>query len=318
MPTLLDSSQVIQAVYDEALNRLRVDIGANITLGGELEIFIDQADDSIRIGDGVNLVTTTTVGPKIGLDVNLIGGTISASVALDAFTKIPADNAIAVGTEDGTQTGVKHALVVGSDLNLKVIDTGVIAVLNSLLTAALNIENSLPAMLGQQTMANSLSVTIASNQVVPVSASSLPLPIGAATETKQDAIITALNSIDAGIPASLGQQLAAASVPVVLASNQPPISVAIDGEPIKISGTINGTPSGTEYTFVNNLRQQILAAHDREQNITYADFGTKNERVTQIDYASATFPGITARKVLLYTLVGTKYRRNSINWVIIT
>lgn len=68
----------------------------------------------------------------------------------------------------------------------------------------------------------------------------------------------------------------------------------------------------------NNIRLSILNAADRDQEFTYADFGTKNERITQIDYTSATvFPGITARKIFLYTLVGTKYRLDNITWVIV-
>lgn len=72
---------------------------------------------------------------------------------------------------------------------------------------------------------------------------------------------------------------------------------------------LGGTPS--------NIRLQILAAEDREQVILYADFGTKDQRVTQIDYTSATYPGVTARKTFLYTMVGTKYRLDNINWEII-
>lgn len=68
----------------------------------------------------------------------------------------------------------------------------------------------------------------------------------------------------------------------------------------------------------NNTRLSILNAADRDQEFTYADFGTKNERITQIDYTSATvFPGVTARKIFLYTLVGTKYRLDNITWVIV-
>lgn len=315
MPTLLDSNQVIQAVYDEALNRLRVDIGANITLGGDLEVAIDAADgDNIAISDGTNTMSVNADG---SIDVNIIsggGGTIT--VNLDAFTKLPADNVLSVGSEDGTQTGTKHALVVDSSLRLRVYDAGANTLLTGIDSTLTAIDGKLP-VLGTQVIADSLSVNIASDQVVPVSASSLPLPTGASTEAKQDTIITALNSIDAGIPASLGQQLSAASMPVVLASDQPAVPVTIDGEPLKISGTIDGTPSGTEYTFVNNVRQQILAAHDRQQDITYADFGTRNQRVTQIDYTSATFPGTIARKTFTYTLVGVNYRRDSIDWSIL-
>ncbi len=50
---------------------------------------------------------------------------------------------------------------------------------------------------GQQTMANSISVAIASNQsAVPVSAASLPLPTGAATLAEQQTQTTALQLLD--------------------------------------------------------------------------------------------------------------------------
>lgn len=33
---------------------------------------ISHTDDSIRLGDGTSLITATTIGPKVGLDVNVI------------------------------------------------------------------------------------------------------------------------------------------------------------------------------------------------------------------------------------------------------
>jgi len=66
-----------------------------------------------------------------------------------------------------------------------------------------------------------------------------------------------------------------------------------------------------------NIRTQILAAEDRNQEITYADFGTKNQRVVQIDYTSDSFPGFIARKTFTYTLIGNFYRRDFITWSII-
>ena len=65
-----------------------------------------------------------------------------------------------------------------------------------------------------------------------------------------------------------------------------------------------------------NIRQRILKAADRESYITYADFGTKNQRVTKIEYLTSTIPANTASKVIAYTLVGNKYKRDSINWII--
>lgn len=102
----------------------------------------------------------------------------------------------------------------------------------------------------------------------------------------------------------------------------PPITVDIDAfsndpDNVMLVGSEDGTKTGTKRGYVNNLRQQILATHDRNQDITYADFGTKDQRITRIDYSSATFPGITARKTLSYTLVGNRYRRDSIDWTIV-
>lgn len=82
-------------------------------------------------------------------------------------------------------------------------------------------------------------------------------------------------------------------------------------------GTEDGSVLGTQFVFVNNEKQQVLAAHDREEDYTWADFGTKNERITRVDYTSVTFPGITVRQDLNYTLVGTKYRLDTIIWSIV-
>lgn len=99
-----------------------------------------------------------------------------------------------------------------------------------------------------------------------------------------------------------------------------PLEVTFPDEPLKIAGTENGLPGGTEFTFVNNRKQQILAAKDRDQIITYADFGTKDQRVVRIDYVAPSIgagPGFTARKDLVYVLDSGKYRRTNITWSIV-
>lgn len=90
--------------------------------------------------------------------------------------------------------------------------------------------NTKTPSLGQATMTNSVPVVLSSNQssipvtgtfwqaTQPVSASSLPLPSGAATETT-------LAALSAKIGA-LGQTTMAGSTPVVIASNQSAISVS--------------------------------------------------------------------------------------------
>lgn len=140
-----------------------------------------------------------------------------------------------------------------------------------------------------------------------VLSSPLPLPTGAATAANQATEIASLGSIDAKLPA-LGQHPESGSVSVVLASNQGIISVG---------GTEDGLATGTPYGLVYNQKEQILASHDKVASYTYADFGTKNERITRIDYTSVTFSGVTARRDFSYTLLSNQYRLDTEVWSIV-
>ncbi len=291
----------------------------------------------------------------------------SVTIALDALTppnKATPDNVLVSGSEDGTKGGIKRPVRVDSALDLRVgisngankagvnasgevstIDAGAQSLLTSanglltnIQTILTAIDAGIPGALGQQTMAGSMSVTIASNQTaIPTSDTALQT-LATAANLLLSNIQTILTAIDAGIPATLGSAPMAGSMPVTIATDQGavpvtgpltdaqlranpvPVTATLADEPIKISGTENGQPNGTEFTIVNNLRLQILAAKDRVQSITYADFGTKNQRVTQIDYTAPSIgvgPGFTARKSFTYTLVGVNYRRDLITWSLV-
>ena len=67
----------------------------------------------------------------------------------------------------------------------------------------------------------------------------------------------------------------------------------------------------------SNVLQKILSAQDRVQQIIYADFGNKNQRVTQINYTASSVGIQTAQKIFSYSLVGNRYRRDTITWNII-
>ena len=73
----LDAFQVLRSVFDVDMNCLRVCVvdGSTGGGGGGFEVIISHVNDSIRIGDGTNLVTSTTEGGKTGLDVNIVGDT---------------------------------------------------------------------------------------------------------------------------------------------------------------------------------------------------------------------------------------------------
>jgi len=83
----------------------------------------------------------------------------------------------------------------------------------------------------------------------PISAVSLPLPTGAATEATLQTVDTSLSSIDTKTPA-LGQALMAASVPVAIASDQSAVPVSQSGswgvaitDPLPAGGNVIGSVS---------------------------------------------------------------------------
>jgi hypothetical protein len=112
-----------------------------------------------------------------------------------------------------------------------------------------NIYTWLQARLGAKSTANSVSVNIANDQTVPVSAASLPLPSGAATSANQTTANSSLSSIDGKLPA-----LSSGRVPVDVGTsiNVGEVEVKNDtGNPVPISAASLPLPSGaaTETTL---------------------------------------------------------------------
>ena len=125
------------------------------------------------------------------------------------------------------------------------------------------VRDRLPATIGPKAAAESMSVTLATDEA-------LPLPTGAATaadqvlQTTQLEIVAAkATSIDTKTPA-LGQALKAASVPVTLASDQPAIPTTIVGEP--------RTPSMTLETIAGTVATGALS-------VSFANIGTTSATV---------------------------------------
>lgn len=81
----LDAHQIAKRVYDPIEDRIRVDAQVTASISNA-EVVISQVDDSIRIGDGTNLVTSTTVAGDVGLDVNVIGGTVTGELTASGLT----------------------------------------------------------------------------------------------------------------------------------------------------------------------------------------------------------------------------------------
>lgn len=94
------------------------------------------------------------------------------------------------------------------------------------------------------------------------------------------------------------------------------ISDGTDTLEINSDGSINTAVTG-EVTLNETQRIKILSAADLSEAYTYADFGTSNERITLIVYNAPSVSLVDeVHKTFNYTLVGTKYRLDSVDWSI--
>lgn len=102
-PSLLSADQVLQHAYDDATQTLRTTATA-IIVGQPIQVDINMFDDSVRLGDGTDFFTSTTIGPKVGLDVNIIGP-ISTVLSNDTDYGIVGPNTIRTAAQIGNATG---------------------------------------------------------------------------------------------------------------------------------------------------------------------------------------------------------------------
>ena len=305
------------------------------------------------------------------------------TVNLDAFSS-PPDNAMSVGTENGTTGGTAHVINVDSELKLRVKDVDAISAIEDVKAGTDHLDVDLSTVATETTLGDiktstdhldadlSTLATEATLGDIKTSTDHLDADLSTlATEATLGDIKTSTDHLDVDLSTlatqttlaeikaktdhlnvdlstvatettlsnvnnklnSLGQKGMTGSVPVVLASDQAaiPVDATIVGgsltvdldafsstpDNVMLVGSKDGSKTGDKFGFINNAKSQILAADDRVQRVTYADFGTKDQRITRIDYTSATFPGITARKAITYTLVGNRYRRDEIDWILI-
>jgi hypothetical protein len=295
--TQLDADQVLKQSFDEVNDRLRVDASVTAVVAG---VTLDAATSDIAIADRVtgNLL-------KVNAD-----GSVDANVVVSASG---GDN---IAISDGTNT-----LDINSDgsINVKATDLDIRNL--TFATDKVDVSGSSVSVTASDLDIRNLSA-LQDNVAISDGSNTLAINLDGSLNVSGVATELTLSSIDAKLP-TLGPNAAASSVSVTLATDQTPLPVNLDAftnvdpDSVQLVGSINGTKTGTKYGIVNNLRLQILDSHDRIAAFTYADFGTKNQRITQINYTSGTFPGTTVQRQFSYTLVGTNYRRDNETWAIV-
>lgn len=138
---------------------------------------------------------------------------------------------------------------------------------------------------------NPLSLTVAgalrvdgSAVTQPISAAALPLPAGAATSALQTAGNATLTAISGQLPATLGQKVSAASLSVVISSDQTPIPV---------TSSLSTTATITSVT--NSLTTGVLLA----SNTARRGFMIFNDSIAIVFVAFAATASTTAFSVKL-------------------
>jgi hypothetical protein len=291
----LSQENILRDVHDPATQSLRTTAQATIVVPGGLEVAISHTNDSIRLGDGVNLVTSTNVSGKQGLDVNIVNSAALTNIRpLNVLT-----DSIAAPNVETKLDNLLTELQLKADLNEAQNIRQLSVTTDSV--AAPNVETKLDNLLTELQLKADL--TEAQNiRDLDSTQDSVSVPQLATTNT----LLTNANTTLTNIQNSLSNPLAVN----LDAFNSSPDSV-------QLVGSEDGTATGNKFGVVYTVRQAILDAKDRNSTITYADFGNKNQRITSITYTSPSFPGVSVVKQLTYTLVGNKYRRDNVNWVVI-
>lgn len=194
----------------------------NIT-ANDLNVQIDHANDSVKIGDGTDLLAVNADG-----SINVLGPLTDAQLRAAAVPVSAASLPLPAGAATEAKQDAEAVLIGPVTETAPITDTassGLNGRLQRIAQRISSLIDLLPASLGQKLMAGSLAVTVASDQsaipvsgpltdtqlratavpvsgpltdtqlratAVAISAAALPLPAGAATEAKQDSIIAAI------------------------------------------------------------------------------------------------------------------------------
>jgi|CXWL01.1.fsa_nt_gi hypothetical protein len=113
MSTKLDANQVLKRSFDDVNDRLRVDAEVTATLG-TVEVVISHVNDSIKIGDGTDLLAINADGT---IDIKNITGVISLPTGAATSAKQDTGNTSIANVDSkltastSTMTGINRSNV---------------------------------------------------------------------------------------------------------------------------------------------------------------------------------------------------------------
>jgi hypothetical protein len=116
-----------------------------------VDVSLSHTNDSVHLGDGTNLLTSTTVGPDIGLDVNLINASIVVTATdLDIRDLTAASDSVESWLNDGAGNAITST---GGALDVNI-------------TNSITVNDAALANIAIATAANAMSVANTAEDVV--------------------------------------------------------------------------------------------------------------------------------------------------------
>lgn len=319
------------------------------TKAGSLSVTLSSDQDTVPVsaaslplpsGGATSANQTTIIGHVDGIEGSLssIDGKI---VAVDTGAVVVSSSALPSGAATSANQSSEQALIGAINETSPATDTadsGLNGRLQRIAQRITSLIALLPTSLGQKTKANSLAVTIASDQdVLAVSLSSSPLPTGAATAANQATEIASLASIDGKITAvDTGAVVVASSAlpsGAATSANQSTIIGHLDGVEGLLTtidgdtGTLAGAVAGSEMQVdivSGTISLPTGASTLSEQQAQSILIGAVDETAPASDTASSGLNGrlqriaqrITSLIALFPTSLGQKTMANSLAVVV--
>ena len=277
----LSQEQILQRVFEESGDRLRVDTEATIT-AGSFEIAIDHTEDSIKIGDGTDLLVINA-DESIGVQATQSGtwniNNISGTISLPTGAAISSLQNIGNSSLSSIDSKVPANLTVSST-RLLVDNSGVIQPVSQ--SGTWNINNiagtvSLPT--GAATSANQAteitslqliddvvhSTNVAFNKAVAFGGQFDDTSTIAATEDNVAPVrITAQRGIHVNLRNASGTEIATSTTPISV------IVRPYAGTLTDFSGTATNTSS---QAIAANTNRKYLLIHNPSGNTMWINFG---------------------------------------------
>jgi hypothetical protein len=309
--------KVAEIALDQATDSIAIGDGTNlVAVNPDGSLNITDNGGSITV-DGTVAVTATNLDVR---DLAFLTDKVDVSnsvVALDAGTITALSNVTVVATD----LDIRNLAFATDAVN---VTGSTVALDGTTLTALENItiqNGAGVAAVNIQDGGNSITIDAVDLDIRNLSHTQDSIRLGDGTNLAQVTVSGELKTSDSSALSKLTDILT--QLGMTLNTSDSATHTALSniltqlGNGELVIGTEDGTVAGVQHVLTNNIRQMILNSKNRTQSQTYSTVNNRKQ-LDYIEYASATFPSATLRKSFTWADFGTKDQRVlNITWTVI-